>query len=109
MNTLQTLGILSTLFVIAFTTRAYFQPAGVGQTPQSAIIEAYANLAIGFFVNYTANLLIFPMIGARINLINNIWLGMIYTAISIVRQYAIRRWFNAKIHAAAIRLSGAAA
>jgi len=63
------------------------------------------NVAIGFGINYIANLLIFPLFDMHISLIDNLWMGMIYTIISIVRSYVIRRWFNAKIHKAAMKLS----
>jgi hypothetical protein len=33
-------------------------------------------------------------------------MGLIFTVISVVRSYVIRRWFNARLHAAAQRLAG---
>ena len=75
------------------------------QSKVSSFIEALMNVAIGFGINYIANLLIFPLFNMNISLIDNLWMGMIYTIISIVRSYVIRRWFNAKIHQAAINLS----
>lgn len=56
--------------------------------------EAWTNIAIGFTINYTANLLIFPLFGFHISLRANFLMGCIYTAISLVRSYVIRRWFN---------------
>lgn len=77
----------------------------MSQSKVSSFIEALMNVAIGFGINYIANLLIFPLFDMHISLIDNLWMGMIYTIISIVRSYVIRRWFNAKIHQAAINLS----
>lgn len=77
----------------------------MSQTRLSSFIEALMNVAIGFSINYIANLLIFPLFDMHISLIDNLWMGMIYTIISIVRSYVIRRWFNAKIHNAAMKLS----
>lgn len=77
----------------------------MSQTRLSSFIEALMNVAIGFSINYIANLLIFPLFDMHISLADNFWLGMIYTVISIVRSYVIRRWFNAKIHNAAMKLS----
>lgn len=77
----------------------------MSQSKLSSFIEALMNVAIGFGINYIANLLIFPLFDMHISLIDNLWMGMIYTIISIVRSYVIRRWFNAKIHQAAINLS----
>ena len=72
----------------------------MSQTRLGSFIEALVNVAIGFTINYIANLLIFPLFGMHISLIDNLWMGFIYTFISIARSYVIRRWFNAKIHKA---------
>ena len=75
------------------------------QTKTSSFIEAWINVGIGFSINYIANLLIFPLFDMHISLTDNLLMGGIYTLISVVRSYAIRRWFNARIHRAAMRLS----
>lgn len=72
-----------------------------GQSRKHSLLEAALNIAIGFSINYFANLLIFPMFGFHISLIANLWLGVIYTAISLIRGYFIRRYFNSwmvKLH-----------
>jgi len=106
--TLAALGVASLAFTIVFTTRAYRAAPGVGQSPRSAIIEAWLNILVGFSVNWAANWLILPMVGAEFTALENFWMGWIYTAVSIIRQYAIRRWFNARLHATAQRLAGGA-
>lgn len=108
MSLLTTLGIASMLFVAAFTYHAAVQAPGFGQTPRSAILEAWVNIVIGFSINFVANLLIIPLAinGGHLDGWSNFWMGWVFTTISIVRQYTIRRWFNDKIHAAARRLAG---
>lgn len=106
MTILSALGLASLAFVVIFTYRAYNSAPGHGQSPRSAIIEAWLNIAIGFAINFAANFLILPMVGAQITPASNFWMGWIYTAISMLRQYAIRRWFNARLHKAAKRLAG---
>lgn len=99
MTLLTTLGIASMSFTAAFTWRAYQGPdTGTGQTRRQSIIEAWANIVFGFSINYIANLLLLPLVGISPTLVENFWLGWIYTAVSIVRQFALRRWFNARIH-----------
>lgn len=71
------------------------------QSRISSLIESLFNVAIGFFINFTANMLIFPQFGFHITPSANFAMGMIYTGISIVRSYLIRRFFNAQLHAAA--------
>jgi len=70
----------------------------MSQTKLGSFIEACVNTAIGFGINFTANLLIFPLFGFHISLINNFYMGLLYTLISVVRSYCIRRWFNARLH-----------
>jgi hypothetical protein len=64
------------------------------QTKLGSFVEAWANIAVGFTINYCANLLIFPLFGMHISPGANFLMGLIYTGISLVRSYIIRRWFN---------------
>lgn len=64
------------------------------QTKKGSFAEAWANIAVGFSINYFANLAIFPLFGMHISALNNFWMGCIYTVISLVRSYILRRWFN---------------
>jgi len=106
MTTLNLLGICSFGFIIAFTYNAYNKTHTIGQSPRSAIIEAWINILIGFTINFVANIWLLPLVGAKFNGSENLALGCIYTSISMFRQYFIRRWFNAKIHSVAIKLTG---
>jgi hypothetical protein len=64
------------------------------QSRLGSFIEAMVNIVIGYTINFIANLFIFPHFGWEITVKQNIILGVIYTVISVTRQYAIRRWFN---------------
>ncbi|WP_233343669.1 hypothetical protein [Burkholderia cepacia] len=66
----------------------------MSQTKRNSLIEALTNTAIGYCINYTANLIVFPFFGMHISPKANILLGLIYTGISIVRGYVLRRFFN---------------
>lgn len=78
----------------------------MSQSRLGSFIEAVINIVIGFLINFTANALIFPLFGWSISVSDNFLLGAIYTAISLVRSYTIRRWFNARIRRAATHLAG---
>lgn len=78
----------------------------MSQTRLGSFIEAWINVGIGFGINFIANLLIFPLFGFHITLGENFVIGILYTAISVVRSYTIRRWFNARIKRAAERMAG---
>jgi len=67
------------------------------QTVWGSIVEAKANIAIGFAINYFANLLILPLFGFdSLTPGKNFIIGLLYTVISLVRQFVIRRWFNGR-------------
>lgn len=72
-------------------------------TEQSKIgsaVETTVNIFIGFSINYVMGLILLPMFFPEIHitLATNFWLGVVYTVVSVIRQYTIRRWFNYYIH-----------
>lgn len=91
---LPALGLLSMLVVALFTWAA----ARGGARPRLAILEAWVNVCIGFGINWLANFAILPLIGAHVDGAANFWMGWIYTVVSVLRQYAIRRWFAERLH-----------
>ena len=78
----------------------------MSQTKLGSFIEACINIVIGFVINFCMNLLILPLFGFHITLIDNFYMGLLYTIVSIVRSYVIRRWFNSMIHNTAVKLGG---
>lgn len=78
----------------------------MNQTRLGSFIEACINVAIGFAINFCANLVILPLIGFHISVSQNLFIGVLYTLISVARSYVVRRWFNARLHAAAQALAG---
>ena len=65
------------------------------QTKKGSVAEVAFNLVVGYSINFMANILILPLFGfSTLSLSKNALIGLIFTVISIVRQYAIRRWFN---------------
>lgn len=65
------------------------------QTRLGSFIESWANIAVGFTINYTANLLILPAFGFHsLTPGKNFVIGCIYTVISLCRSFVIRRYFN---------------
>lgn len=77
------------------------------QTRVGSLIEALMNVAIGLLVSVVANAIVFPRFGFTPTAGENVAISLIYTAISIVRQYVLRRWFNARLQRAAARVAKA--
>jgi hypothetical protein len=78
----------------------------MSQSKLSSFIESLANIAIGYFVALISQIVVFPMVGIHVPLLTNLEIGAWFTLISLVRSYIIRRWFNSRIHAAAIKIGG---
>jgi hypothetical protein len=76
------------------------------QTKLGSFYEALINVFIGFWINFFANLVILPLVGFHITIGQNFYIGLLYTIVSVARSYVIRRWFNAKLQAAAQRMAG---
>jgi len=64
------------------------------QSKKRSFAEAWMNIAIGYSVNFTANLIILPLFGFDVTIKQNLFLGGLYTLVSLARSYCIRRWFN---------------
>ena len=76
------------------------------QSRLGSFYEALMNVAIGFSINFLANFVILPLVGFHISASQNLFIGVLYTFVSISRSYIIRRWFNARLQSAARRLAG---
>jgi hypothetical protein len=57
-------------------------------------LEAVANIAIGFGINFAANLIVLPLFGLPVSAGTAFHIGLVFTAISLVRSYVLRRVFN---------------
>lgn len=65
-----------------------------GQSFRESMTEAWTNVGIGFGINYVANLTVLPLAGLDVTPTGAFWIGCIFTAISVIRSFLIRRWYN---------------
>jgi len=66
----------------------------MAQSRKGSLIEALANTAIGWGINLSANLVVLPLFGFPVTVTQAIGIGVIFTVISVVRSYGVRRLFN---------------
>lgn len=66
----------------------------MSQSKTHSVIEAVVNNVIAFGISLGAQLVICPLMGIDVTLKQNIVLILIFTVISIVRTYWVRRFFN---------------
>jgi hypothetical protein len=64
------------------------------QSRRSSFIEAVFNVAIGYLVSVLANILILPLFGYDVSLSDSFAIGVAFTVVSLIRSYAVRRFFN---------------
>lgn len=68
----------------------------MSQSRKASLVEVCTNLLIGFIVAVLAGQILYPLHGAQISLGSNVVLTVEFTIISLLRGYAVRRWFNSK-------------
>ncbi|WP_420567732.1 DUF7220 family protein [Thalassovita sp.] len=65
------------------------------QSRLMSLIEAITNVVIGYGVAVVTQILIFPIFGLHTTLAQNLQMGLIFTGVSIVRSFLLRRVFEA--------------
>lgn len=64
------------------------------QSKKGSAMEAVANTAIGFLVTWFAGLIIYPLSGIHISVAQNTLVVLLFTVVSLIRGYAVRRCFT---------------
>jgi hypothetical protein len=60
------------------------------QSRVMSLVEAVANVVVGFGVAVLTQMLVFPLLGLQASLDQNLGIGAIFTVVSLVRSYALR-------------------
>jgi hypothetical protein len=66
----------------------------MSQTRRASLLEAFVNVLIGFWVSVAANLVILPFYGVSPGVGVAVEIGVLFTLVSLIRSYALRRMFN---------------
>ena len=64
------------------------------QTKKQSLFEVCIGTAIGYFVALTTQFIVFPLFDMEVTLTSNLIIGVIFTVVSIIRSYFVRRLFN---------------
>ena len=59
-----------------------------------SLVEAIANVLVGYGVAVITQILIFPAFGLHTTLAQNLKIGAVFTVVSIARSYILRRLFE---------------
>jgi hypothetical protein len=64
------------------------------QSRTMSLIEALVNVGVGYGVAVATQVMVFPIFGLHASLDQNLAIGLIFTVVSLVRSYVLRRAFN---------------
>lgn len=70
----------------------------MSQSRLGSMIEAVANVAIGYGVAVATQVVVFPWFGLHASMSDNLLIGALFTVVSLVRSYTLRRLFNLLHH-----------
>ena len=65
----------------------------MSQSKKRSVEEACINILVGYTINLVCNLIIFRSFGYNLSFKDSVLIGIVFTFVSLVRQYCIRRWF----------------
>jgi membrane protein CcdC involved in cytochrome C biogenesis len=65
------------------------------QSRLMSLVESLANVLVGYGVAVATQMVVFPLFGLAVTVFENLLIGLIFTVVSIVRSYALRRGFEA--------------
>ena len=60
-----------------------------------SMVEAVANVLVGYGIAVATQAMVFPMFGLNASLSDNLLIGAIFTVLSILRGFTLRRLFEA--------------
>lgn len=66
----------------------------MAQSKAMSLVESVANLGVGYGVSVLANMIVLPAFGYHVSTGHAAAMGVVFSAISLVRSYLLRRAFN---------------
>jgi hypothetical protein len=66
----------------------------MSQSRAHSALEAVTNVVVGFAIALATQLLAFPVVGLHASLRQNLGIGALFTTVSLVRSYLLRRIFD---------------
>ena len=66
------------------------------QTKRQSLVETLTSVFVGWLIGVILNLIILPLFDYGITVVDSLWVSLIFTVVSVIRSYVIRRFFNSK-------------
>lgn len=64
------------------------------QSRWMSLVESASNIVVGYCLAVLTQVLVFPLFGLSVSLGENLGIGAVFTVISLIRSFALRRIFN---------------
>ena len=65
------------------------------QSRRMSMLEAVTNVAVGYGIAVATQAVVFPLFGLHASLSDNLLIGCVFTGVSLIRSYCLRRFFEA--------------
>ncbi|WP_235062914.1 DUF7220 family protein [Paramagnetospirillum caucaseum] len=59
-----------------------------------SMVEAVANVVIGYGIAVATQVVVFPIFGIHITLADDLAIGLVFLLVSLIRSYMLRRVFE---------------
>ena len=66
------------------------------QSKKQSLIETLTSVFVGWLIGVILNMLVLPLFDYNITVVDSLWVSLIFTVVSVIRGYVIRRTFNSK-------------
>ncbi len=66
------------------------------QSKRQSLIETLTSVFVGWLIGVILNLTILPLFDYNITVVDSLWVSLIFTVVSVIRGYVVRRIFNSK-------------
>ena len=66
------------------------------QSKRESVIETLTSVFVGWLIGVILNLTVLPLFDYNITVVDSLLVSLIFTVISVIRGYVIRRFFNSK-------------
>lgn len=69
------------------------------QTKKHSVMETLTQTAIGYLIALCTQWVVYPLMGIPVSLGDNLLIGLIFTGVSLVKGYILRRFFTKRTEA----------
>jgi len=64
------------------------------QSKRMSLLESLINVAVGYGIAVTTQIMVFSVFGLEVSLVDNLVIGSVFTVVSIIRSFTLRRLFE---------------